>query len=35
MYFRRVADKLNKSKKVRLSLDKFVPKNKPVSICRC
>ncbi|XP_011145217.1 uncharacterized protein LOC105186596 isoform X2 [Harpegnathos saltator] len=26
---KRVADKLDKSKKIRLSLDKFVPKNKP------
>jgi len=32
MFFRRVADKLDKSKKLRLSLDKFVPKNKQVSI---
>lgn len=31
-YFRKVGDKLDKSKKMRLSLDKFVPKNKPVSI---
>jgi len=29
--FRRTADKLDKSKKLRLSLDKFVPKNKQVS----
>lgn len=27
-----MADKLDKSKKLRLSLDKFVPKNKQVSI---
>lgn len=29
--FRRVTEKLDKSKKLRLSLDKFVPKNKQVS----
>lgn len=31
--FRRVTEKLDKSKKLRLSLDKFVPKNKQVSKC--